>query len=326
MEPLPKISVVIPTCNRAKIIPRALESVFAQSHSAFEIIVVDDGSKDNTREVLAGFGDRIKAISQVNAGLSGARNTGIQAATSEWIAFLDDDDEYTPDRLAIAAETIRRHPDIDVHATNTALVGEDGSELDMFALRGRTATEHTRLERPLEWVLRGCFYAQTLVARKQVLSDVGLFRKIFYEDMDLFVRLAARGPWTVDGRRSLRLLRLAEDDLNLSSYWRSKPVENYEALTRIHREALGIPGLEKQELKVVQSGLATNLFELGRSLTANGDCGRARECFLEAARRYPKPHSRLKARMAAVFGSQALRVLALFQRRRGVFRSSAANS
>lgn len=322
----PTISVVIPTYNRAKVVPKAIESILCQSYPAAEIIVVDDGSKDHTREVLAGYGDRIKAISQVNGGLSAARNTGIRAAKSEWVAFLDDDDEHVPERLAIAAETIAIHPEIDVHATNTAIVNSDGTELDMFGIRGRHATQHMRLERPLGWVLGGCFFAQTLVARKSAIVDVGMFRKTFYEDMDLFVRLAARGPWTVDVRKSLRLQRLPGEDLNLSSVWRSKPVENYEALTRIHREALAIPSLTDGEKRFVESGLATNLFELGRALHAKGDASRARECFLEAGKRYPRFHSRAKAHMAAWFGAPALRMFGMLRRRGGVFRSTPANS
>ncbi len=326
MDQQPAISVVIPTYNRAKVVPKALESVFSQTYAPVGIIVVNDGSKDETREVLAGYAGRIIGINQENTGLSGARNTGILEASTEWIAFLDDDDEYTPDRLAIAAETIRRYPDIDVHATNTALVAEDGSEIDMFSLRNRKAGEHMRLDRPLEWILRGCFFAQTLVVRKRLLEEVGLFRKTFYEDMDLFVRLAARGPWTVDSRRSLRLLRLSEEELNLSSYWRSKPIENYQALTRIHREALEFPDLTAEERAVVESGLATNLFELGRSLLAQGERVRARAAFQEAGRLYPKCHSRVKARLAASLGSPALQLMSLFQRQRGVFRSSTVKS
>lgn len=322
----PSISVVIPTYNRAKIVPKALASVFAQTFPAAEIIVVDDGSGDDTRQVLAGYGDRIRAISQSNGGLSAARNTGILAAESEWIAFLDDDDEYVPERLAIAAETIALHPEINVHATNTALVSEDGAEIDMFDLRGREAGEHMRLERPLEWILGGCFFAQTLVVRKSVLLEAGLFRKTFYEDMDLFVRLSDMGAWTVDVRRSLRLLRLVEEDLNLSSYWRSRPVENYEALTRIHREALASRGLTEREHRFVEAGLATNLYELGRAVMVHGDPARARTCFFEAARLYPKFHSRVKAGLAGSFGAPALRMMGLFQRRRGVFRSTAIQS
>ena len=325
MSNSPKISVVVPTYNRAKVVGKALESIFSQTYPAVEIIVVNDGSKDDTRAVLEAYGDRIKAINQENGGLSAARNTGIEAASTEWVAFLDDDDEWVPERLALAVETIGIHPDIDVHATNTALVNTDGSELDMFAIRGRIATEHMRLDSPLGWVLGGCFFAQTLVARKSAIVAAGMFRKTFYEDMDLFVRLAARGPWTVDVRKSLRLQRLEEEDPNLSSIWRSKPVENYEALTRIHREALEIPSLSARDKRMVESGLATNLFELGRALLNHGEASRARDCFSEAGRRYPRLHSRAKARMAALFGAPALRMFGMLRRRRGVFRSVSPN-
>lgn len=322
----PQFSVVIPTYNRAKILHRSLESIFSQTYPPAEIIVVNDGSADDTREVLASYGERIQAINQPNAGLSGARNAGIKAAHSEWIVFLDDDDELVPSRLALAAESIALHPDIDVHATNTALVNPDGSEMDLFAFRGKVAGEHMRLEHPLEWVLRGCFFSQAVVVRRKALEEVGLFRKTFYEDMDLFVRLAARVPWAVDARRSLRLIRLPGEDINLSSVWRSKPVENYEALTRIHREALEISGLGKHEIEVAQAGLATNLFELGRALAERGESEQARECFLEAARRYPVLHSRIKSRLLAEFGTPALRVLALFRRRPMGYRSAPLNS
>jgi len=319
----PKISVVIPTYNRASVVPTAIASVMAQTLRPHEIIVVNDGSKDNTTEVLAGYGDTIRAITQANTGLSGARNTGIHAATGEWIAFLDDDDEWIPARLATAAETIARHPDIGVHATNTAIVLEDGTELDMFSMRGRKATEHMRIDRPLEWILGGCFFAQTIVARRDVLVAAGLFRKTFYEDMDLFIRLAARTPWTVDVRRSLRLIRRPGEDLNLSSIWRSKPVENFEALARIHREALTLMPLTAQENDVVRRGLGTNLFELGRALLAKGETTRARACFAESARTFPRLHSRLKSRFVALFGRTGLRCVDAFRpRRKGVFRSS----
>jgi glycosyltransferase involved in cell wall biosynthesis len=322
----PQFSVVIPTYNRAKILHRSLESIFSQTYPPAEIIVVNDGSADDTREVLASYGERIQAINQPNAGLSGARNTGIKAATSEWIVFLDDDDEHVPKRLALAAESIALHPEIDVHATNTALVNPDGSEIDLFSIRGRVAGEHMRLEHPLDWVLRGCFFSQAVVVRRKALEEVGFFRKTFYEDMDLFVRLAARGAWTVDARRSLRLIRLPGEDLNLSSVWRSKPVENYQSLVRIHREALEFPDLTAEERSVVKSSLATNLFELGRSLTAHGDRARARAAFQEAGRLYPKCHSRVKARLAASLGSPALQLMSLFQRQRGIFRSSIVKS
>jgi glycosyltransferase involved in cell wall biosynthesis len=320
----PQFSVVIPTFNRAKILHRALESVFSQTYQPAEIIVVNDGSADDTSEVLASYGDQIQTINQSNAGLSAARNSGIKAATSEWIVFLDDDDEHVPERLALAAESIALYPEIDVHATNTALVNPDGSEMDLFAFRGKVAGEHMRLEHPLEWVLRGCFFSQAVVVRRNALEEVGWFRKTFYEDMDLFVRLAARGEWAVDGRKSLRLIRLLGEDLNLSSVWRSKPVENYEALVRIHREAIALPNLSESERNFTQSGLATYLFELGcAQLEAQMD-GDARVNFQQAAALYPSLHSRIKARALQFGGSTAFAALKRIKPKCGLYRSTEA--
>jgi glycosyltransferase involved in cell wall biosynthesis len=298
----PSIAVIIPTFNRAGLVTRAIASVFAQSSPASEIIVVDDGSKDNTHEVLASVGPRIRPIHQANAGLSGARNTGIDAASSEWVAFLDDDDEYTADRLAIVRESIRRHPDAVVHMTNIALVASDGSEVALHGLRGHAPGEHQRLDRPLEWGLRGAAFAQGLVVRRDVLLAAGRFRKTFYEDMDLFVRLAFRGPWTVDRRCTVRLIRRPGEDLNLSSLWRSRPVENYEALVRIHREARALPELDARERHVAALGLATNLLELGCVHLAAGRREQGRSCLREAAVTFPRRATRLKVRALLATG------------------------
>ncbi len=106
------VSVVIPAYNAAKYIGRAIDSVLAQTRPADEIIVVDDGSTDNTADVAHGYGDKIRFIRQENAGASVARNTGIEAATSEWIAFLDADDEWLPQKLQLQTEHLRRNPNL----------------------------------------------------------------------------------------------------------------------------------------------------------------------------------------------------------------------
>src|SRR5258708_228249 len=97
---MPGVSVVIPVHNGESTIPRALASVFAQSYSDYEVIVIDDGSTDGTPAVLAGYGDRIRVIGGVNRGRSVARNTGVRASAGQYVAFLDDDDEWMPEKLA----------------------------------------------------------------------------------------------------------------------------------------------------------------------------------------------------------------------------------
>jgi glycosyltransferase involved in cell wall biosynthesis len=130
------ISVVIPTFNRAGLVCKAIDSVLAQSHPATEIVVVDDGSTDNTKDRVKVYGDRIRYIWRENGGLSRARNTGIEAARGPWIAFLDDDDEFLHDKLAIHAQSAARYPGVDVHAANTILVSETGEQTNLWQLRG----------------------------------------------------------------------------------------------------------------------------------------------------------------------------------------------
>ena len=108
-----KFSVIIPAYNSATTLARALESVFAQSWPAYEIIVIDDGSTDNTLQVAHQFGARIKVIHQANAGVSMARNRGVDAATGDWLAFLDADDWFYPDRLGLHGEWIADDDSLD---------------------------------------------------------------------------------------------------------------------------------------------------------------------------------------------------------------------
>jgi glycosyltransferase involved in cell wall biosynthesis len=105
-----KVSVVIPVYNGTATISRALASVFAQSYSDYEVVVLDDGSTDDTASVLAGYGDRVRIISQPNRGLPGARNAGVRVSGGEYVAFLDDDDEWMPQKLVRSATVLDQDP------------------------------------------------------------------------------------------------------------------------------------------------------------------------------------------------------------------------
>jgi len=106
------VSVVIPVYNGGRSICRAIDSVLRQSFTDYEIIVVNDGSTDNTDEIVKGYGDKVTYIVQASAGASVARNAGIAASRGEWIAFLDADDEWHEDKLARQMDLLGRNSEL----------------------------------------------------------------------------------------------------------------------------------------------------------------------------------------------------------------------
>ncbi len=194
------VAVVIPAYNCQKYLSRSLDSVFAQTRLPDEIIVVDDGSTDKTSEIAAGFGDKINYIYQENAGASAARNVGINAAKSKWIAFLDADDEWLPEYLESQLEILTRNPEL-VWTTGNYYTRFDSQ--DKYA-QWNSTSKMTRL-------LKGkdCFgdfflmlandingHTNTTIIRKDILIEAGLFsiEQKKTEDLDLWWRVAYLNP------------------------------------------------------------------------------------------------------------------------------------
>lgn len=120
-----KFSVVIPTYNRAKMLAQALESVLSQSYAPLEILVVDDGSTDDTSDVAERFGKHVRYIRQDNAGVSVARNRGIKESRGDIIAFLDSDDAWEPEKLEIHAAVYQRWPEVGWAVSDIIIVDDD---------------------------------------------------------------------------------------------------------------------------------------------------------------------------------------------------------
>ena len=127
---LPTFSVVIPTYNSGEWLSRAIDSVLAQHGPEVEIVVVDDASSDNTREIVERYRKRVRYHRfEENRGVSRARNKGVDIATSDWIAFLDADDFYYPDRIRSHATWIAEDPDLDFLTGDYDYQGPDGEYL-----------------------------------------------------------------------------------------------------------------------------------------------------------------------------------------------------
>ena len=123
-----RVSVVIPTYNRARVLPEVLEHVLQQTFQDFDIWVLDDGSQDGTPEAIAGFlNTRVRYVRQDNSGVAAARNAGIRASDGELIALLDSDDLWAHDKLARQVSFLDRHPDVNVVCCDLVKFGEESS-------------------------------------------------------------------------------------------------------------------------------------------------------------------------------------------------------
>jgi glycosyltransferase involved in cell wall biosynthesis len=188
MHNVPLISVIIPTYNRAGYLQLALESVLCQEYPCYEVLVVDDGSTDDTPAVLARQAGRVRALRQANAGPSAARNRGIREARGELVAFLDSDDLMVPGRLARQAALFVRDPELGLVAGAYAKIGPQGEALGSVVL---SRADRRRLVRG-EWY-RNFFATPTVMARRSCFESAGLFPEdvSFGEDWDMWLRIMA---------------------------------------------------------------------------------------------------------------------------------------
>ncbi len=200
-----KVSVVIPTYNRGYILRDALKSVLEQSHKNIEVIVVDDGSTDDTREIVADIGDRrVRYISHTcNRGCSSAYNTGISEATGDAIAFLDSDDVWKPEYLEKQVSFLASHPEADAVFTDAQISGEAADEPSLTGLMQAFRRALQKYPPAQEYVLTEremfiCLLEEVpikptaVVIRKPVLDKVGGFDEEWPSgtDWELFLRCA----------------------------------------------------------------------------------------------------------------------------------------
>jgi glycosyltransferase involved in cell wall biosynthesis len=195
MQVMPRVSVIVPAYNAAAYLPYAIDSVIVQTYPSWEIVIVNDGSTDNTSAVVASYQprlqDQLQYIDQPNRGLSAARNTGIRAARGEFIAMLDADDVWLPHRLARGVPVLDADPEtglvhakvvrIDVHGSITGQL-----RVEPQYLSGRIARNiYTR---------RAHLICPTVMFRKSCLDAAGWFDEAMNatEDRDLWFRIALR--------------------------------------------------------------------------------------------------------------------------------------
>ena len=186
----PVVCVIIPAYNAAGFIRRAVDSVLAQTFQDFELLVVDDGSTDDTRTVLASYGDRIRLLTKENGGPAAARNHGLRHAQGRYVAFLDSDDYWLPGKLEHQVRLLDNRHEIGFCSTATMVVDTAGEPAgdwpcwagadplpDILFMHGAAISGST----------------SGVLARRELLVELGGFDETLrgYEDPDLWIRLAA---------------------------------------------------------------------------------------------------------------------------------------
>ena len=193
------ISIVIPLYNKAQSIPKTLDSVLAQTYKDFEIVVVDDGSIDDSARVVEELmknspslqgGDRGRLIRKPNGGVSSARNAGILAAKGEYIAFLDGDDLWGRDYLKVSAKLIADFPNAGIYGSASGLVINDVLTDETTLYVGHRGW----IENP--WVVGPPFSTSATIVDKKVFDIVGTFdeRMTHGEDLDMWWRIVLKYP------------------------------------------------------------------------------------------------------------------------------------
>ncbi|MBU4264108.1 MAG: glycosyltransferase [Proteobacteria bacterium] len=186
-----KISVIIPTWNRQEFLARAIDSVLGQSYTDFELIVVDDGSTDDTARRLAGYGAQVRSIHQENRGPAAARNTGIRAAEGAFVAFLDSDDRFAPEKLAVQQAAMAAHPEYLISHTD-----------EIWYRRGEQLNQKKKHFRPHGHIFAECLKLcvvgmSTVMVRREFFAKVGYFDEELpcCEDYDLWLRASVSLPF-----------------------------------------------------------------------------------------------------------------------------------
>lgn len=283
-----KVSVIIPTYNRAKMIGETIQSVLDQKFRDFELIVVDDGSTDNTKEVVDSFKDpRINYISRQNSGPSAARNTGIQASSGDYIAFLDSDDLWLSDYLELMVRQLDSHNDLGLVCSDGYL-RDDRTGVTIGTI-WRTSLPGFNPQRaakqPLkELLLRpDCFIRPPFtVVRRVVFNKVGYFDESLRngEDWEIGIRIA---HYFAIETLDIPLGWVRKHDASLTV----RSVEAYQENLRTFNKVLCNSSLSRADVALVKRGLARTHYEYGKSILENNGIDLGREKLLSAIKVNP---------------------------------------
>jgi glycosyltransferase involved in cell wall biosynthesis len=296
----PTVSVILPTYNRAKLIDRAIKSILGQTYQDFELIIVDDGSNDNTKDFVNAFDDRrIRYVRhEENKGANAARNTGIAMARGGYVAFQDSDDEWLPEKLEKQMQIFKNTSVGVVYTGFWRIKGNEKIYIPSPTIEQKEGNIHHRL-------LHGNFVTtQAAVIKRECFNKAGLFDESLprLQDWELFIRI------------SKHYLFKCVDEPLVISYFTSKSISaNQEALISAH---LYILEKHYDDLKMDNKLLAYHHFNIGNLLYLSGDFDRGKTFLRKALRTDPLNFKYLGAVLASMLGKDVYRYATEFYKKK----------
>jgi glycosyltransferase involved in cell wall biosynthesis len=283
-----RVSALIATHNRHHVVGEAIDSVLAQTRPAEEIVVVDDGSTDETPRRLAAYGERIRVVRQQNVGIAAARNAALRHATGDWIAFLDDDDIWYPQRLEVLERDLRgAAPEIRVHLANLRYVGP-GYEFEQMAMYGLEAPRGRarRVDDIFILAAKG-FQLNSLACSRTLALEIGFDERLPTHEDKLFTGLLGNGrPWLVTGDVVSDVRRLAGASLTERSA--ADSVRRAQCMLSVNDRLLDLE-LSDRHRRALLGSRHYILLVQARAMMKRGEAAGARRSLLQAARCHPSP-------------------------------------
>lgn len=290
----PSVSVIIPAYNAEKYVLQALHSVLAQTYQPMEILLIDDGSRDGTVDLVRAEAPQVKIISQPNAGVAAARNTGLRHATGELISFLDADDGWFPDKLETVISYLRHHPE-------TGLVfhewydwkPDDTGEYPELVRADKTGLPETEARRT-GWIypvllLKGCIvHTSSVTIRREVFEDIGFFKTglVTGEDYDYWLRVSQK--YQIHMLTAIYSFYRNTVPGSLSNTPKSENYEYNVLIAALDKWGLSSPGGTQVTKREVAGRLGKLAFEFGYAQYYYGSPRLAKQAFIKAWRHEPR--------------------------------------
>jgi len=286
-----EVDVIVPCYNVEYYVRRALDSVLAQTHQNFSIYAVNDGCTDNTMKVLETYAPWCVSISQAHAGPAAARNRAIRQSVSPFIAFIDADDEWLPEKLERQVSLLRQSESLGMVCSH-CLISESGSDHNRHILTDNVPHNG----RVFQHLARNCFVSTpTVVVRRRCLEEIGLFNEALpvSEDFNLWLRIAARWEIAIVPE-VLAIVKKRSGSLSVTTPPEERLRSGIAALEHVRSSCLALSPVEQHALRLA---LAERTYFYGSYLLSTGAKSVSRQ-HLASALKLQSTHWRALAKLA----------------------------